>query len=98
MLDLEHARRRYRALSLEELLCEAILNAADYREEARAMEAMFRAIDDCPKPVIMAVEGAAAGAGLSLAMAAVHLAAALGVLPWRWRTTAPGTCAAGSTA
>lgn len=39
MLDLEHARRRYRALSLEELLCEAILNAADYREEARAVMA-----------------------------------------------------------
>lgn len=30
-----------------------------------------------------------AGNGLSLAIAAVHLAVALGVLHWRWRTTAP---------
>ena len=39
------------------------------REEARAMEAMFRAIDDCPKPVIAAVHGAAIGGGVGLVAA-----------------------------
>lgn len=39
------------------------------REDARALEAMLRAIDDCPKPVIAEVQGAAIGGGLGLVAA-----------------------------
>jgi methylglutaconyl-CoA hydratase len=36
------------------------------RADARALEAMLRAIDDCPKPVIGLVQGAAIGGGVGL--------------------------------
>jgi methylglutaconyl-CoA hydratase len=39
------------------------------RDDARALEAMLRAIDDCPKPVIGMVHGAAIGGGVGLVAA-----------------------------
>lgn len=39
------------------------------REDARALEAMLRAIDECPKPVIAMVQGAAIGGGMGLVAA-----------------------------
>jgi methylglutaconyl-CoA hydratase len=48
--------------------------AAGYEEEqnradARALELMLRTIDDCPKPVLAMVQGAAIGGGLGLVAA-----------------------------
>jgi methylglutaconyl-CoA hydratase len=39
------------------------------RDDARALEAMLRAIDDCPRPVIGMVQGAAIGGGVGLVAA-----------------------------
>ena len=39
-------------------------------EDARRLAAMFRAVDECPKPVVAAVRGAAIGGGAGLAAAA----------------------------
>lgn len=39
------------------------------RDDARVLEAMLRAIDDCPKPVIGMVHGAAIGGGVGLVAA-----------------------------
>lgn len=49
---------------------------AQRRELLEGLHNLIRALRDCPKPVIAAVEGAAAGAGLSLAMACDMLVAA----------------------
>ena len=46
------------------------------RAKIEGLHDMIRAVRDCPKPVIAAVEGAAAGAGLSLALACDMLVAA----------------------
>ena len=45
-------------------------------EKLEGLHDLIRAVRDCPKPVIAAVEGAAAGAGLSLALACDMLVAA----------------------
>src|SRR3954453_6020250 len=39
-------------------------------EDARKLAAMFRAIDECPKPVVARVRGAAIGGGVGLVAAA----------------------------
>lgn len=52
------------------------LPIAERRLKLEGLHNLVRALRDCPKPVIMAVEGAAAGAGLSLALAGDMLVAA----------------------
>ena len=52
------------------------LPVAQRREKLEGLHDLIRAVRDCPKPVIAAVEGAAAGAGLSLALACDMLVAA----------------------
>lgn len=52
------------------------LPEAERREKLEGLHDLIRAVRDCPKPVIAAVEGAAAGAGLSLALACDMLVAA----------------------
>jgi enoyl-CoA hydratase/carnithine racemase len=52
------------------------LPATQRRTLLEGLHDLIRAVRDCPKPVIAAVEGAAAGAGLSLAMACDMLVAA----------------------
>ena len=52
------------------------LPVQERRAKLEMLHDTIRALRDCPKPVIAAVEGAAAGAGLSLAMACDMLVAA----------------------
>ena len=52
------------------------LPEAERRAKLEGLHNLIRAVRDCPKPVIAAVEGAAAGAGLSLALACDMLVAA----------------------
>ncbi|ABM43844.1 Enoyl-CoA hydratase/isomerase [Acidovorax sp. JS42] len=52
------------------------LPIAERRAKLEGLHDLIRAVRDCPKPVIAAVEGAAAGAGLSLALACDMLVAA----------------------
>lgn len=52
------------------------LPVAQRREKLEGLHGLIRAVRDCPKPVIAVVEGAAAGAGLSLALACDMLVAA----------------------
>lgn len=46
------------------------------RDRVEHLHSVIRAIRDCPKPVLAAVEGGAAGAGLSIAMACDMIVAA----------------------
>lgn len=61
---------------LRQLATRRELSVAQRRERLEDLNHFIRAIRDCPKPVIAAVEGAVAGAGLSLAMACDMLVAA----------------------
>jgi enoyl-CoA hydratase/carnithine racemase len=52
------------------------LSLTERRIRLEGLHDLIRAVRDCPKPVIAAVEGAAAGAGLALALACDMLVAA----------------------
>ncbi|ADV01473.1 enoyl-CoA hydratase [Alicycliphilus denitrificans] len=61
---------------LRQIIQRRELPLAERRLRLEGLHNLVRALRDCPKPVIMAVEGAAAGAGLSLALAGDMLVAA----------------------
>ena len=61
---------------LRQLIHRRELPIAERRLKLESLHNLVRALRDCPKPVVMAVEGAAAGAGLSLALAGDLLVAA----------------------
>jgi len=54
----------------------AQMSMAEVTANTDALNAMIRAVRDCPKPVIAAVDGGAAGAGASLALACDMIVAA----------------------
>ena len=54
----------------------ATLNLAGRRDSVEKLHAMIRAMRACPKPIVAAVEGGAAGAGASLALACDLIVAA----------------------
>ncbi|GAB2730315.1 enoyl-CoA hydratase [Melaminivora jejuensis] len=61
---------------LRQLATRRELPMAARRQKLEGLHDLIRTLRDCPKPVIVAVEGAAAGAGLSLALAGDMLVAA----------------------
>jgi len=61
---------------LRQLATRRELPVHERRAKLEGLHDLVRALRDCPKPVIAAVEGAAAGAGLSLALACDMLVAA----------------------
>ena len=63
---------------LRALISRRELPSVERRARVEVLHGMIRAIRACPKPVIAAVEGGAAGAGVSLALACDMLVAARG--------------------
>lgn len=61
---------------LRQLALRRTLSEAERLQKIEALHATIRSVQACPKPVIAAVEGAAAGAGMSLALACDMLVAA----------------------
>lgn len=61
---------------LRQLATRHELAAHERRTRIEGLHDLIRAMRDCPKPLIAAVEGAAAGAGMSLALACDMLVAA----------------------
>ncbi|HEY0296785.1 MAG TPA: enoyl-CoA hydratase [Bordetella sp.] len=61
---------------LRQLATRRALPIEERRARLEGLHDIIRAVRDCPKPVIAAVEGAAAGAGMSLALACDMLVAA----------------------
>ena len=64
------------------------------RDDARALELMLRTIDECPKPVIAMVNGAAIGGGVGL-VAACDIAIAAAGAAFATQRGAPGHPAGG---
>lgn len=54
---------------LRQLIKRRELPEAERRQRLEGLHDLIRTLRDCPKPVVAAVEGAAAGAGLSIALA-----------------------------
>ena len=52
------------------------MDIAERREGVARLHGMIRAMRDCPKPIVAAIEGGAAGAGASLALACDMIVAA----------------------
>ena len=61
---------------LRQLATRRELPVQERLDKLEGLHQLIRAVRDCPKPVIAAVEGAAAGAGVSLALACDMLVAA----------------------